>query len=62
MLRNAFEATLNDAEFRAEAAKRKLDLDFTSGSDIRDTIDRIYRTPPAVVARVKEILGDQLPE
>ena len=62
LLRSAFEATLSDPEFRAEAARRKLDIDFTSGPDIRDTIDRIYRTPAAVVARVKEILGDQLPE
>jgi tripartite-type tricarboxylate transporter receptor subunit TctC len=62
MLRSGFEAMMNDPEFHAEAERRKLDLDITRGSDIQSIVEKIYRTPPAVVARVKAVLGDQLPQ
>lgn len=55
ILRDAFEDTMNDPEFQAEAERRQLDLSFTSGQEIQSLIDKIYRTPPAVVARVKQI-------
>ena len=56
ILRTAFEETMNDAEFRADAQKRQIDLDFTSGADIQALIEKFYKTPPAVVERLKAML------
>jgi tripartite-type tricarboxylate transporter receptor subunit TctC len=56
ILRAAFEDTMNDPEFRADAEKRQLDLEFTSGGEIQSIIDKIYKTPPAVVERVRKIV------
>jgi tripartite-type tricarboxylate transporter receptor subunit TctC len=55
-LRAAFEETMQDPEFRADAEKRQLDLEFTSGAEIQSIIEKIYKTPPAVVERVKKIV------
>ena len=55
-LRAAYRATMTDPEFRADAEKRQIDLDFTSGSDIQALIEKFYKTPPAVVQRMKTIL------
>jgi tripartite-type tricarboxylate transporter receptor subunit TctC len=55
-LRAAFEDTLQDPEFRADAEKRQLDIGFTSGAEIESIIDKIYKTSPAVVARVRKIV------
>ena len=52
----SFEDTMRDPDFRAEAEKRQLDLEITRGSDIQSLIEKIYRTPPAVVERVKKIV------
>jgi tripartite-type tricarboxylate transporter receptor subunit TctC len=56
LLRSAFEQTMYDPEFKADAEKRQVDLDFTSGADIQALIEKIYRTPPNVVARVKAMI------
>jgi tripartite-type tricarboxylate transporter receptor subunit TctC len=52
MLRDAFDATMRDAEFMAEAKSRKLDLEPTTGAELAALIDRIYATPKPVVERV----------
>ena len=56
VLRDAFEDTMSDPDFRADAEKRGLDLDITRGSEIQALIDKIYNTPPATVARVRKIV------
>jgi tripartite-type tricarboxylate transporter receptor subunit TctC len=56
LLRQAFMATLQDAEFRAEAEKSKLDLDPVSGEEVESTVARLFAQGPAVVARLKEVL------
>ena len=56
ILRDAFEDTMNDPEFRADAEKRQLDLEIPRGAEIQSLIERIYKTPPAVVERVKKIV------
>jgi tripartite-type tricarboxylate transporter receptor subunit TctC len=55
-LRAAFEKTMNDPEFRADAEKRQVDLEFTSGTEIHALIEKFYKTPPAIVDRIKTIL------
>jgi tripartite-type tricarboxylate transporter receptor subunit TctC len=56
ILRDAFEDTMSDPEFRADAEKRQLDLEITRGGEIQSLIEKIYKTPPAVVQRVKKIV------
>jgi hypothetical protein len=56
LLRAAFNATMSSAEFRADAARRGLDLDPTTGEEIQREAERVQRTPPAVVDRVRKIL------
>jgi len=57
-MRGAFDATMTDKIFLDDAAKRKLDIEPVPGVDIAPLIDKLYRTPPHVIARVKEIVGD----
>jgi tripartite-type tricarboxylate transporter receptor subunit TctC len=56
ILRTAFEQTMADPAFQADAESRQLDLDFTSGSEIQSLIDTIYNTPPSVTERVRKIV------
>jgi tripartite-type tricarboxylate transporter receptor subunit TctC len=57
LLRHAFDATMQDGEFRAEAAKMKADLAPTTGEDVQKLVARIYATPRPVVGRVKKLLA-----
>lgn len=56
MLRAAFDATMKDPEFIAEAAKNKLDLEPENGEHLAGLIRKIYATPKAVVDRVGELI------
>ena len=56
ILRDAFEDTMSDPDFRADAEKRGLDLEITRGVEIQSLIEKIYKTPPQVIERVKKIV------
>jgi tripartite-type tricarboxylate transporter receptor subunit TctC len=56
MLRDAFMATMNDKDFRAEAAKLKLDVDPTDGAGLEKIVRDIYATPPEIVKKVGELI------
>jgi tripartite-type tricarboxylate transporter receptor subunit TctC len=56
VLRTAFEESLKDPEFIAEAEKRAVDIDFTSGAEIQELMEKIYKSPPDVVQRVRGIV------
>jgi tripartite-type tricarboxylate transporter receptor subunit TctC len=58
ILRDAFAATMADKEFLAEAEKAKLDVNALDGAAVQDVVSRIYASPPAVVARAKELIKD----
>lgn len=58
--RDAFDATMADPAFLADAEKRRLDIDETRGVDIGAMVDHIYATPPAVLARVKAVVGSEI--
>ncbi len=47
MLRDAFNATMKDAEFVAEARKSKLELEPEDGEHLAALIAKIYATPQA---------------
>ena len=56
ILRGAFEDTMSDPDFQADAEKRALDLEITRGHEIQALINRIYETPPGVVERVRKVV------
>jgi tripartite-type tricarboxylate transporter receptor subunit TctC len=55
-IRRAFDATMKDPEFLAEAEKLKIEVDPLSGERVATLIEQIYRTPPETVARVRTAL------
>ena len=56
MLRDAFDATMKDADFIADAKKQKLDLEPQSGEQIERLIKDIYATPKPVIQNVTELV------
>ena len=50
-LQNAFMATMKDAEFLAEAAAQKFDIEAISGPDMAAYLDRLYATPAPLLKR-----------
>ena len=56
LLRRAFDATMQDPEFRAEAARLQADLAPTAGEDVQKLVARLYATPRPVIDRVKKLL------
>ena len=55
-LRAAFEATIKDETFLAEAQKQNLLLDPVSGEEAETIIATIYSAPPELTRKVKEVL------
>jgi tripartite-type tricarboxylate transporter receptor subunit TctC len=55
-LRDALDAVMKDAEFRADAARQSLDIDPISGPEIERMLQKVYANTPDVVARAKEAL------
>ena len=55
-LREAFMATLADAEFRAEAQAANLELSPVTGQTIESLIARVYAISDTAVARLRAIL------
>jgi hypothetical protein len=57
LLRHAFDETMADPVFLADAAQKKVDIDPTGGDEIQSIIAEIYRASPTVVARVRAIFA-----
>jgi tripartite-type tricarboxylate transporter receptor subunit TctC len=60
-LRNAFDETMRDPDFRADLAKASLSLSPMSGNDIAKFVDEVYRTPAAVARKAAQLLGRSEP-
>jgi tripartite-type tricarboxylate transporter receptor subunit TctC len=56
ILRNAFQETLKDPEFQAEANKAQLDLDPVSGEEVAEIISGFGHLPPSLLNKLKDIL------
>jgi tripartite-type tricarboxylate transporter receptor subunit TctC len=56
-LRRAFDATMKDPAFLAEAAKTGMDISPSTGEEAQKFSDLIANTPKDVLARAKKILG-----
>jgi tripartite-type tricarboxylate transporter receptor subunit TctC len=55
-LRRAFDKTMKDPEFIADAAKLQLDVTPMTGEEVQDLIGQLAATPPDIVARVHHAL------
>jgi hypothetical protein len=55
-LRRAFDATLKDPAFLAEADKLKIDIDPLTGEQLADLIAQVSQTAPETAARVRAAL------
>jgi tripartite-type tricarboxylate transporter receptor subunit TctC len=52
-MRRAFEATLKDPEFLADAEKLKLEIDPINGEQLAKMLEEMAKTPPEIVAKVR---------
>jgi len=57
VLRKAFTATMNDAEFRADAEKANLDLSPLTGEELEKTVHSLLKLNPALLAKLKQIIS-----
>jgi tripartite-type tricarboxylate transporter receptor subunit TctC len=57
LLRRAFDATMKDPEFLADADKLKADVAPMTGEDVQKLVARIYATPRSVIERVKKFFA-----
>lgn len=59
LLRRAFDGTVKDPDFLAEAVRLKLDISPISGIDTALVVDRFYATPANVVQRIRGAFGPE---
>ena len=57
LLRDAFDKTMKDAQFNADADKQQLIIDPIQGAKVSGMLKELYSTPPEVVREAKEITG-----
>jgi len=55
-LRAAFDATVQDPDFLADAKQQNAHVDPVSGEAINALLDRVYSAPPDVVARIRQLI------
>jgi tripartite-type tricarboxylate transporter receptor subunit TctC len=56
-LREAFDATVNDPEYLAEAKARALHVELVTGAELDTVMRRIYATPNEIVVRVRQAVN-----
>ena len=57
MLRDAFTRTMKDPDFIAEAKKKKLDLDPSTGEEVQALATEVLAQPKDVIERLKKLMG-----
>jgi tripartite-type tricarboxylate transporter receptor subunit TctC len=55
-LRRAFDATMHDADFMADAAQLQLELSPMRGEEVQALVGKLAQTPPEIVARLRAAL------
>ena len=53
-LRQAFADAMHDPELIAEGARMDLELGFVPGADVQAMVERLYKSPPDVIARARK--------
>ena len=56
ILRTAFGATMTDGDFLADAEKMRLSITPLSGAKVQELIERLYKTPKALIERAKTVI------
>jgi len=56
-LREAFNKTMKDPDFIAEAKKKRLDLDPTTGEEVQAIAGEVLAQPKDVIERLKKLMG-----
>jgi tripartite-type tricarboxylate transporter receptor subunit TctC len=56
MLRDAFDATMKDPAFIAEAKLRKFDVSPQDGAHLQALIDKAYATPRSIIERIAKLI------
>ena len=55
-LRSGFDRMMKDADFNADASKLGIEIDPTSGAQLQAAVNGMFKLPPEVVNRAKELL------
>jgi tripartite-type tricarboxylate transporter receptor subunit TctC len=55
-LRKAFAQTMKDKDFLADAEKANLEIAPFTGEEVERNIATLFTTPPAVVAKLKDLI------
>jgi tripartite-type tricarboxylate transporter receptor subunit TctC len=55
-MRRAFDATVKDAAYLADADRAKIDVDPITGERVNELVEKAMQTPADVVKRVREAL------
>jgi tripartite-type tricarboxylate transporter receptor subunit TctC len=58
ILRDTFNKSINDPAIKADAEKRRLELDPGTGEELEALAKEVMSAPPDVVARVQKLLGN----
>jgi hypothetical protein len=58
-LRRAFDATMRDAAYLADAQRLKIDVDPLPGEEVAALVGQILRTPPDMVAKLRTALDQR---
>jgi len=56
LLRTAFRETLRDSEFKADAARAKLDVDPIGGEELEHLVQELFKLDSAIVMKLKGVL------
>ena len=57
IIRDAFNKTINDPALRAEAERRRLDIDPSTGEELDSLAKEVMTAPPEIVEKVKKLIG-----
>ena len=57
VLRQAFDATMKDPEFLADAQKAKLDIEPITGNELANIVGKLFKLSPAMASKLNEILS-----
>jgi tripartite-type tricarboxylate transporter receptor subunit TctC len=57
LLRDAFDATMKDPDFIADARQQKLEVMPESGADLAALINKIYATPKSIVEKIGKLVN-----
>ncbi len=55
-LRTAFDATMRDPQFLADAAKMRIDVSSVPGAIVQERIQKLYATPKDIVEQAKKAI------